>query len=470
LSEEKSSTVGRRNFVKYAIVAIVVGVIAGVGGYVTGSAAVPPTRIVTETVTKTVTAPPITKTVTSVRTETVTAPPVTKTVTKTVTMKPTPPRKEIVLGCVTGLTGAVAYFGHENKWAIERAIKEINGTGGIYLPEYGVKLPVKLIIHDDKSDPTLRASLTEKLITVDKVDALIGSVGTTFMLAAAPIIEKYKVPIVTSGVASVKIHEMGYKYIFTNFFLSYDQFLIFFKWWETLPAEERPKTVAIWEEATEHGHENAEYMAGYCKEYGYEIVLREKYLPGADFTSLIMKTKALKPDVVMSLPTGADAINMIRQSKELDFSPNKCWALTYGTAMGGFGKELGKDANYVFAVVPYHKSLPFSVNAQIVREYITETGMEPVLLGNWYAQVQILADAIERAGKLDHEAIRDALLETDLMTTMGRVRFEPDGRLKDSWENTYILQWQNGKLELVYPYDLATSKVWYPTPTWGART
>ncbi|RLI25790.1 MAG: hypothetical protein DRO52_03515 [Candidatus Hecatellales archaeon] len=453
-----SSEVSRRDALKVAAAAIIAGVVAGVGAWY-----LKPATVVGKTVTKTMT-------------ETV-----TKTVTVTTTLKPTPttsptpttttappPRKEIRIGASIGLTGAVAYFGFETKWAYERAVKAVNEKGGIYVKEYGRKLPVKLIIYDDKSDPTVRVSNVEKLITSDRVDALLGAVGTTFMLAAAPVIEKYRVPIVTSGVASVKIHQMGYKYIFTNFFLSYDQFLVFFKWWETMPEEQRPKTVAIWEEATEHGHENAEYMEKFAKEYKYDIVLREKYSPGADFTELIIKTKAVNPDVVLALPTGTDAINMIRQSKELDFCP-KVWALSYGTAMSGFQEALGEDADYVFASFSYHKSLPFSVNRQIVKEYIEETGKEPTLLGCWYASAEILFDAIERAGTLDKEAIRKAILETDLETCMGRVRFNEDGSLKDSWKLTYLLQWQHGVLELVWPPEVATSKPWYPTPPWSAR-
>jgi branched-chain amino acid transport system substrate-binding protein len=462
-----SVKVSRRKFLGVSTAAAVGGIVAGVvvgavGGYLAGQSAAP-AKTVTATETKTVTttlAPGAPTTITQT---------VTQPVTTTVTVRPVPPKSEIVIGSVLGLTGSLAYFGFETKWAYERAVKAVNERGGIYLREYGTKLPVKLIIYDDKSDPTARVSLVEKLITVDKVDAILGSVGTTFALAAAPVIEKYKVPCVSSGVASVKLHEQGYKYAaFTNFFLSYDQFLVFFKAWETLPEAERPKTVAIWEEATEHGKENADYMEKYSKEYGYKILLREKYPPGSDFTDLIAKTKALNPDVVLGLPTGTDAINMIRQAKELNFCP-KMWAMSYGTTMASFQQELKEDAEYVCGAYSYHTSLPFSVNAQIVWEYRKETGIEPTLLGCWYASAEILFDAIERAGSLDKDAIREALLKTDLMTTMGRVAFEPDGRLKDSWKLTYLLQWQHGKLEVVWPPEVATSKLWYPTPPWDRR-
>lgn len=475
MNNSSSFRLSRRRFLGVSTAAAVGGIVGGVivgavGGYLAGQSAAPPTTI-TQTKTVTQAAQTITQptTITTERTttQTITAPATTVTVTRTAA--PSPPRGEIVIGSVMGLTGAVAYYGSETKWAYERAVKAVNERGGIYLREYGTKLPVRLIIYDDKSDATARVSLTEKLITVDNVDAILGSVGTTYTLAAAPVIEKYKVPYVTSGVASVKLHEMGYKYaIFTNFYLSYDQFLIFFKWWETLPEAERPKTVAIWEEATEHGFENAEYCEKFSKEYGYKILLREKYPPGGDFTDLIVKTKALNPDVVLALPTGTDAINMIRQAKELDFCP-KVWAMSYGTTMDSFQKELKEDAEYVFGDFSYHVSLPYSVNSQLVWEYKKETGRIPSLLGAWYASAEILFDAIERAGSLDKEAIRNALLATDLMTCMGRVRFEPDGRLKDSWSLTYLCQWQNGKFELVWPPDVATSKPWYPTPPWRER-
>jgi branched-chain amino acid transport system substrate-binding protein len=80
--------------------------------------------------------------------------------------------------------------------------------------------------------------------------------------------------------------------------------------------------------------------------------------------------------------------------------------------------------------------------------------------------VQILANAIERAGALDREKVRDAVAATNMMTVEGPVRFNPDGT---GMVRTVILQWLNGKQELVWPAEFATKPFAYPAPPFKQR-
>ncbi|TMI82821.1 MAG: hypothetical protein E6H04_04130, partial [Bacillati bacterium ANGP1] len=89
-----------------------------------------------------------------------------------------------------------------------------------------------------------------------------------------------------------------------------------------------------------------------------------------------------------------------------------------------------------------------------------------VIVGPAYACVQITANAIERAGKLDPGAIRDAMATTSLQTVIGPVRFRPDGT---GIVPTVFVQWQAGKQELVWPKDLGAGRVVYPAPRWRDR-
>jgi branched-chain amino acid transport system substrate-binding protein len=84
-----------------------------------------------------------------------------------------------------------------------------------------------------------------------------------------------------------------------------------------------------------------------------------------------------------------------------------------------------------------------------------------ILVGPAYACVQILANAIERAGTLDREAIRNALVSTNMSTVIGNVSFNPDGT--GNVLNP-LVQWQNGKMELVWPLGMKTADFVYPKP------
>jgi branched-chain amino acid transport system substrate-binding protein len=207
-------------------------------------------------------------------------------------------------------------------------------------------------------------------------------------------------------------------------------------------------------------------LENYARQFGYEVVLREKYSPGSDLTALITKTKALNPDVVGAIPAPPDAINMIKISKELKFSP-KIWAFTRGTASGSFGQTLGPDAEYVTASFVWHESLPGA--AELVQKYRQETNRPPTLLGIHYSTGQIAVKALEWAGVLDRERIRDALASVQFDTTMGRVSFGPGGKMNNTKEFMLLMQWRGGKLEIIWPRDKATKEPVFPFPPWDSR-
>lgn len=437
-----------------------VGIVAGLGGYFAGqSAAAGNVQTVTQKETVTVGGQTVT-----VGGRTVT---VTNTVTSTVAGGRTPPRDRIVIGASLSLTGGYAGFGTEEKWALEEVFKRVNEAGGVYLLGYDRKLPIEFIVYDSKSDiPTILANI-EKLVNVDKVDLLIGETGSHFGLALAPVVEQAKVPIVGVLATTEKIFiPPTYRYLFSNFHLARDEVLVYFDFMNSLPPGQRPRTIAIWEEASDLGADNATWLENYARQFGYEVVLREKYSPGSDLTALITKTKALNPDVVGAIPAPPDAINMIKISKELKFSP-KIWAFTRGTAAGSFGQTLGPDAEYVTASFVWHESLPGA--AELVQKYRQETNRPPTLLGIHYSTGQIAVKALEWAGILDRERIRDALASVQFDTTMGRVSFGPGGKMNNTKEFMLLMQWRGGKLEIIWPRDKATKEPVFPFPPWDSR-
>ncbi|GBC68468.1 Leucine-, isoleucine-, valine-, threonine-, and alanine-binding protein [archaeon HR01] len=442
-----------------------VGVVAGLGGYFAGGMG--GGRVETITQRETVTVGGQTVTVGG-QTVTVTQPTtITQTQTQTVTGGRTPPRDKILIGGSISLTGGLAGFGTEEKWALEEVARRVNEQGGVYLLGYDRRLPVELIIYDSKSDiPTVLANL-EKLINVDKVDLLVGETGSHIGLAIAPVVEQAKTPIVGVLATTEKIFiPPTYHYLFSNFHLARDEVWIYYDYMNNLPAGVRPRTIVIWEEASDLGADNANWFETYARQYGYEVLLREKYTPGSDLTALVTKTKALNPDVVGGIPSPPDAINMIKISKELRFSP-KIWAFTRGTATGTFGANLGADAEFVTASFVWHESLPGA--AEIVQKYRQETNRPPTLLGIYYSTGQIAIQAVEWAGLLDRERIRNALASLQFDTVMGKISFGEGGKMNNTDKFILLMQWRSGKLEIIWPRAKATAEPVYPFPSWESR-
>src|SRR5574337_151445 len=99
---------------------------------------------------------------------------------------------EIVIGAPVSTTGLLAADGLDQKWSYEQAVADVNAKGGIFIKAAGKKLPVKLVIADDQSDPAKVTDAMERLIKIDKVDLLLSTHGGDLNMAGALAAEKYK--------------------------------------------------------------------------------------------------------------------------------------------------------------------------------------------------------------------------------------------------------------------------------------
>ncbi len=375
-------------------------------------------------------------------------------------------RKEIRFGGTLSLTGMFASFGKEGKIIYTMAVEDINKDGGIYVKELGKKLPVKLIIYDDESDVGKGTAGLEKLIRGDKVDILLGGLGSVNDITG-PIADKYKI-LWIGTVYPRSVLQRGFKWIVVPFHTGDDEANAFFSGMKTLPKDQQPKTVALYEELSPDGDENARGCETVAPKMGFEIILHEKYSPGSDPTSFLLKCKKKDVDIVYMIPNPPDAVNIIKRSKELGWAP-KAWGFTRGTAVSYFGAALGEDSDYAFAMFAWHPACKRPGSLELVERARPVLGHEPFLAGLWYANVQIARAGIEKAGSLDKKKIRDSPLALDIETTGGRMAFDSNGQWKFREEHTMLFQWQNKKLEIIWPEDQKTADMWYPTKPWSER-
>ena len=181
---------------------------------------------------------------------------------------------------------------------------------------------------------------------------------------------------------------------------------------------------------------------------------------------MILSAKNNNADAVLAYPGPPDGMAIFKQMKELDFNA-RFYYFVRAPDGAAWGQNLGKDGDYVLNTPGWSPQLKFNGVDKLVQDYQTKYNKPAdALAGPAYSEIQILADAIERAGKLDRDAVRDALTKTSMDTVEGPVKFNPDGTGQVIVEAN---QWQNGKQNLVWPKDVAAAPILYPAPTWQNR-
>ena len=365
----------------------------------------------------------------------------------------------IKIGASMSVTGTYAKPGTYQKQGYDVCIDELNAKGGIL----GRK--VELVIYDDQSTPATAVRLYEKLITEDKVDAVMGPYSSAVSEAVANVTEKYKKVMVAPLAATTSIFKKGRKYIFMVITPAenYLDGLI------DMAAKRGLKTVAIIHEDTLFPKASAAGTVEAAKKKGMQVVLQEAYPKGnTDFSALLVKIKAVNPDVIAAGTYFDDAVAITRQMKELNVNP-KMFGLTVGGDLPEFYDLLKQNAEYVYGSTQWDESLPYPGQKEFLAAYKAKfKGQEPSYhTAAGYAGCLIYAEAVKKAGSLDADKVRDQLLKMEIKTAFGDYKVEPDGF--QIAHKMVMLQWQDGRRIVVWPDDLANGKIRYPTPEWGKR-
>jgi len=199
-------------------------------------------------------------------------------------------------------------------------MEEVNAEGGIYVEEYGKKLPIEYKVYDDKSDRGTMVMLVEKLITEDKIDFLMGPVGTGQFFAAAPIANKYERIILCAEGGSITLTEFlpSMPYVFPTIQDASKQLPPLVE----IMVEQGVKTAAVIYFEDLHGVENASTTVTECRKGGIEIVMYKSFPPGTkDLAPLLREAKAKNVDAFLSMSYPDESYLAIKQSMEIEFNP-----------------------------------------------------------------------------------------------------------------------------------------------------
>lgn len=373
----------------------------------------------------------------------------------------------IKVGAVVPLTGAFAGGGAQVERGYKLAVEAINADGGIFVEEYDQKIPVELVLLDDESNPNNTVSHLESLNSDQNVVAYLGGFGSGLHAAAAAIAEKNKIPYLGVAFALEAPHNQGYQYLFSPFPKSSDLSDAMFEMVNAYTTESnRPTKVAIFQEQTDWGIEMANLWRASAPKYGYEIVVDEVYTPGTtDYTDLILKARDAGANMVLALPTPPDGFALYKQMGELGYSPD--FSFMVRAADVPTWLDLGSVGDYVLLAPGWHNAMLFPGVEALNAKHVEMMGRpaDP-MVGPAYSAIQILAHAIEEAGSLEREEIRNAIAATNMDTMIGPVTFRENGT---GVVITPFLQYQEGKIQLVWPKDFATADLVVPAPPFGER-
>ncbi len=387
-------------------------------------------------------------------------------------------RDYVLIGHPMASTGPVAPFGEAAAFADEIAAKEISDAGGIFLKDFGKKVPVKILAMDTESSPTKAAEIASKMILKDKVDIIVVASTPDTTNPVAGLCERHGVPCIGSVPwESFATGASSFKWAF-DYMWSVEQMAdLFVGMWNEFATKTNKVVGGVWPNDPD-GIALASVMPKKFTAAGYKVVDVGRHPYGMqDYSAFINKWKEEKVEILTGCPIPPDFATLWRQCKQKGFHPKIATiakACLFPSSLEALGGNL---ANGISVEVwwspwhPYKSSLSGKTCKQMADAWTTKTKKQwSQILGLDYCGLEVAVDAVKRAGSLDKEKIRKAVVDTNLDTIFGHIKFNDK-----NWAPTTLAggQWIKGKewpwdLQIVYnktaPGVPITGKMIFPIP------
>ncbi|MGH7356585.1 MAG: amino acid ABC transporter substrate-binding protein [Candidatus Rokuibacteriota bacterium] len=369
---------------------------------------------------------------------------------------PSGAQQPIQLGASISITGRDAVQGGYVREGYLLCQKHVNERGGV------LGRPIQFVIHDDGSEGQAAIRIYEKLITEDKVDAVMGPYGSPITEVVADVTEKHRKLMVAPTAGTTAIWEKGRRYLV----MMLSPLEASTEGTIDLAARNGLKTIGVIGALARPAI--AKGALEVAKKKGLDVVVHEMFPIGTtDFSAILNKVKAAKPDALVVGAPPADAIAITRQMRELDVNV-KMYGATPGGSFPDYQKALGKTAEFVYAGSYWDPGLPYPGNREFVAAYQKEFTRAPSSnSASSYAGCQLFVDAVRRAGSLDSDLVRGELLKLKTKTVFGD--FSVDERGYQISHKAITVQWQDGRAVVVWPDEAATGKPRFPAPPWTGR-
>ena len=378
-------------------------------------------------------------------------------------------QKPIRIGASMSQTGSLAAPGQNMLRGYRLCVKHTNDKGGI------LGRRIELLVEDDQSTGKTAAAIYERLITHHKVHAILGPYSSPITEVMADVTERHRMPMVAAGGAATSIFTKGRRYVFGI----HSPAEAYLRGLIEVAATRGLKTVAVIYEDTLLQKSIGMGALELAKKRGLQVVLEVSYPKGADFREILGKVKAANPEVLAA--ASYETVTVTRLLKELGINP-QMFGGTVEVVFPRFYDTLGRDGEFVYGASQWEPDLvtlraggliPIARQYPGAREFVESYRKEfpdaelSYHSAQGYGGCQVLMEAIRRAGSLEGEKLRAAILKLDFNTVFGAFRVDTHG-LQIAHRNV-LFQWQEGRKVIVWPEELAPGKPRFPTPPWSQR-
>jgi len=346
---------------------------------------------------------------------------------------------DILVGFYGSLTGDGASFGQSSREGAELAVDELNAAGGVL----GRKL--RLLVEDDQSKPEEASNAVTKLVTQDKVVAVIGEVASRRTLAAAPISQKYQVPMITPASTNEKVTEVG-DYVFRVCFIDPFQGEVLAKFaYNDLKAR---KVAILRDQAQDYSVGLTDSVQRNFTKLGGQVIAPVSYSTGdADFKAALTRIRSEKPDVLFATGYYPEAAIITRQARELGMT----MPILGGDGWVGDALQNGRDAlKNTYISNHYSGDNPDPVVQNFVTSYKKRFNKDPdAIAALGYDAIKVLADSLTRAKSTEGPKLRDAIASADVPGVTGRLKMNAQ-RNVDKPAVVQEVTYADGKVTFVY--------------------
>ncbi len=344
---------------------------------------------------------------------------------------------EIAIGEFAALTGGTASFGQSSHNGTKLAVDEINAAGGVLGKQ------VRLFTEDDQSKAGEAATVVRKMISREKIVALLGEVASSRSLEAAPIAQQAKIPMISPASTNPKVTEVG-DYIFRICFIDPFQGTVLSKF---ALKREWKRVAVLTDVKQDYSVGLSQYFIEHFKANGGTIVGEQSYSSGdSDFNAQLTSLKSASPEAILVSGYYTEAGLIARQARQLGVTV---------PLLGGDGWDspslvevAGKAMEGCFMSNHFSNEDPAPKIQDFVKKYQAKHGQIPdAMAALGYDSAMILADAIKRAGTTDAQPLRDALAKTaDFDAVTGKITLDEK---RNAQKSAVILTIKDSKFSYV---------------------
>ena len=387
----------------------------------------------------------------------------------------------VKIGVLMPLTGNAAAAGQASKAAVEIAAEIVNGkhpelgnlplaaTEG--LPNVGAA-KIELVFVDHQGNPSLAQQLATRLITQDKVQALLGAYQSSCSFTATAVAERYGIPFLVGDSAALNITGRGFKWVFRTTPIASDYAATYMRFFDDMKKEgKKIASIAVVNENTDYGTSVADSIEAAAKTSNMPVAIRIPYSASStDVSAQVLQLKEKQPDVTIFISYTSDSILYIKGMKNLDYLPPMVIGDDTGFSDPSFIPAVADIAQGAMNRSAWDIGKPGTPTSKINDMYKTKTGRDlDDTSGRNMQGFFALAEAINRAGSTEPEKIRETLTRTDLkpdqlMMGYNGIKFDQTGQ--NILASTYLIQLKGKQYQLVWPQKAATASLDWPMKGW----